>query len=172
MYISIYKSADPLPPVPTSCRGDRRGMQLEAIGINGSPWEARPKAQKVDSQTADRSSPGTVLRSQDRSRTSPRTGPGPVLKLLPGPVLGARFGPRSRPGPLSGLVQAGPRIESWCARWYRIPLQTAAETRRHLEQLQTPVREGQFQGDPGQATAPGPTRSGLGASRPKRQLTD
>ena len=26
----------------------------------------------------------------------------------------------SRPGPLSGLVQAGPGIESWCDRWYRI----------------------------------------------------
>ena len=46
----IKKSADPLPPVPASCRGDWRGMQLEVIGINDSPCKARPKAQKVDSQ--------------------------------------------------------------------------------------------------------------------------
>ena len=51
-------SADPLPPVPASCRGDRRGMQLEVIGINDSPWGTRPNPQKVDSQD----------RSRDRSR--------------------------------------------------------------------------------------------------------
>ena len=63
--------------------------------------------------------------NRSRSGTSPGTGP--------------TTGPGTRPRPLSGLVQASPRIESWCDRWYRIPLQTAAETRCHLKQLQTPV---------------------------------
>ena len=55
------KSADPLPPVPASCRGDRRGMQLEVIGINDGPWKTRPNARKVDFQDRSRD------RSRDRS---------------------------------------------------------------------------------------------------------
>ena len=107
----IAKSADPLPPVPASCRGDRRGMQLEVIGINDSRWKTRPNPQKVDSQdrsgtsgTSPGTSPGTgpgtgfrlLVVSQNRSWdrtgpwdeswTGPGTGPG-------GPVPGKGFGP-------------------------------------------------------------------------------
>ena len=116
--IASNESADPLPPVPASCRGDRRGMQLEVIGIHDGPGGHAPKAQKVDCQ--DRSG----------SRTGPEK---PVL----GPVLGLVL--------LLLLVVTSPgqdrfqdwsnrsRIESWCDRWYRIPLQTAADTWCHLK---------------------------------------
>ena len=105
----LRESANPLPPVPASCRGDRRGM----IGINDSPLST-PNAQKVDSQDRSRD------RSRDRSWDSPGTSPG--------------TGPQNRswnlswsqdqcPGPVLGLVPPGPgpvpgRIESWCDRWY------------------------------------------------------
>ena len=107
---SFPESADPLPPVPASCRGDRRGMQLEVIGIKDSPWKARPNAQKVDSQdhSRDRSrrdrswdqswDPGCCFRLLVVSRSQPKQVLGPVL----GPVLGlvpARTGTEAGPGP-------------------------------------------------------------------------
>ena len=71
----------------------------------------------------------------------PRTGPGTWDQSWTGPVPGPRTSPRtavlllgpvldwSWPGPLSGLVRAGPGIESWRERWYRIPLQTGATSK-------------------------------------------
>ena len=122
LFLQKRKSADPLPPIPASCRGDRRGMQLEVTT-------------KVDSQDRfwDRSwtSPGSP-------GTGPGTGPGTLVllfqmtcsqpKLVPGPI-GPRFGPgtgvpersgtgvrtsprTSRTG-LGPVWEAGPGIKSW-----------------------------------------------------------
>ena len=91
---SQLKSADPLPPVPASCRGDRRGMQLEVIGTNDGHESIKSGFRPV-----------LVL--------------GPVL----GPVLGLVLRPwfcfrllvvsQNRPGPVPGPVQ-GPVLTS-CA---------------------------------------------------------
>ena len=117
-----------LPPVPASCRGDWRGMQLEVIGINDSPWRHARKHKKW----LDRSRTGPD-RSQTGPGTSPATSPGTGPGSGPGTasdyLQSAKTGPGTGPG-------TGQDIES-C--WYRIPPQTAAETRCHLKQLQTPV---------------------------------
>ena len=54
-------------------------MQLEVIGINDSPWGARPKGpvlKAVLAGTSPRTSPRTGARTGPE--TGPRTGPGPV----------------------------------------------------------------------------------------------
>ena len=55
----LTKIADPLPPVPASCRGDRRGMQLEVIGINDGPWGHARTHEKWISRTGPGTGPGT-----------------------------------------------------------------------------------------------------------------
>ena len=140
-------------------------MQLEVIGINDSLWGTRPNARKVDFWD----------RSWDRSRDRPwdyrswdwsRTNPGPGF----GPGTGPGTGPgqdrfqdcsRSRDGVLPPQT-APDAFPDWhpCFRTLR---QTGTSLSRSLPATGPgQLREGQFQG------APGPTRSDLGASRPKR----
>ena len=108
-------------------------MQLEVIGINDGFWGGSPKAQKVDSQ--DRSRDRSAW---DQSGTSPGSGTASAYlqsaKTGFGPRTSPSTGPHNGPGTGPGTSRSQDRV-----RWYRIPLQTAAETRCHLKQLQTPV---------------------------------
>ena len=144
-------------------------MQLEVIGINDIPgghtqthkkWIARtvpgpvlgpvlgpgPVPDRSRDQSQDRSwqsqDRGLV---QDRSSTGPRTSPR-TGGLVLGPVLGLVLtGLGSRSG-----------IESWCDRWYWVPIQC---------HLKPPFRTGT------QDTGQGP-RSSLPATKPARAVID
>ena len=117
--IQPLKSADPLPPVPASCRGDRRGMQLEVSGINDGPWGHKYK--KSGPGTGPRTGPGTS------PGTSPGTGPAGT-----GPGTASDYlqlsgtGPEPVPGPARSQPLVSDPTSNRCRN--PVPPQAAPDT--------------------------------------------